>query len=238
MNQEVQKETTRYIRHALKSSNGSKDAKENGKEKDTKDKDALIPARVAALHTEIEQLSRDKIALANRLVNLLTRVNARLDHDLAKVMVLSGEQPTEQYEVKGGYVVGVTPIAPSASTSSIPSASAMGGFGRANAAEKVSESLRAALANEVAPISAVVAASPSASSAPPQKRMSSYKQSLLKAYTIYSNRPAHRSGSSHLRIYIARAHTSSALSPRTAGTPFTERSPRDICYGRRRRRGR
>lgn len=91
-------------------------------------------------------------------------------------MQLSGEQPTEHYEVRGGYVVGVTPVPPSSSSVNIPSASIASGVGRASAAEKVTESLRAALTGDgIGTVSAVAAAgSPSASSGPPQKRTYSH----------------------------------------------------------------
>ena len=158
MQQEIQKETTRYIRHALKSTarensigagggkensgaisgsgsgsgsgaaagtgagasasangNTGSGSSQNGKEAKERDreKDAQIPGRVAAFYAELEQLSSEKIELAQRLVLVLTKVNARLDHDLGRVMQLSGEGAPEQQqhvEVKGGYVVSVTPI--------------------------------------------------------------------------------------------------------------------------------
>ena len=106
----IQKETTRYIRHALKNSGTPKEGKENGKDKDAKD--AQIPGRVAQAYAELDQLANEKIQLSARLVELLTRVGARLDHDLGKVIQLSGEPPQEQYEVRGGYVVGTLPGAP------------------------------------------------------------------------------------------------------------------------------
>ncbi|TDL29390.1 hypothetical protein BD410DRAFT_892695 [Rickenella mellea] len=121
--QDIHKETTRYIRHATK----PKDAKDNGKEKekDTKDKDAGIPAKVAADYQELDKMSGEKIALAERVVELLTRVNARLDNDLSRVVALSGEHlPPEHVEVRGGYVVSVTPAAAPV----IPGGSGMPGF--------------------------------------------------------------------------------------------------------------
>lgn len=136
LQQDVQKDTTRYIRRALKSST-PKDPKEDGKEKDTKDH---IPARVAAAYEELDQLSLDKIALGKRLVETMTRVSARLDHDLAKVMTLSGEPTQEHYEVRGGYVVGTLPTPSGAPITLSANATAA----RPTAIDKVVESLRAA----------------------------------------------------------------------------------------------
>ena len=137
---EIQKDTNRYIRHALKSSNNNNNNNSSNNNTNTngngnctpKDgtptainnnnsnsnngtttassKDALIPGRVAAAYTELEQLANEKVSIAAQLVSALTRVNARLEHDLARVVQLSGEVPQEQYEVRGGYVVG--PLAP------------------------------------------------------------------------------------------------------------------------------
>lgn len=137
LQQEIQKDTTRYIRHGLKSS-AQKDPKENGKEKDTKDKDALIPARVSTAYDELNRLSLDKIALAQKLVETMTRVNARLDHDLTKVVTLSGEPAQEHYEVKGGYVVGTLPNPSGAPVTLSANVSAA----RPTAIDKVVESLR------------------------------------------------------------------------------------------------
>ena len=139
LQQEIHKETTRYIRHGLKGSI-PKDPKENGKEKDTKDKDALIPARVTAAYAELDRLSAEKMALAQRLVETMTRVNARLDHDLGRVVRLTGEPPQEHYEVRGGYVVGTLPNhsgAPVTLSANVTSS-------RSTAIDKVVETLRAA----------------------------------------------------------------------------------------------
>ncbi|PAV21020.1 4 histone acetyltransferase complex component yng2 [Pyrrhoderma noxium] len=111
---EIQKDTNRYIRHALKSSNSNNNNNSSNNNTNTNgnasSKDALIPGRVAAAYTELEQLANEKVSIAAQLVSALTRVNARLEHDLARVVQLSGEVPQEQYEVRGGYVVG--PLAP------------------------------------------------------------------------------------------------------------------------------
>lgn len=184
--QEIHKETTRYIRHGLKGSAAAASKETNGKDnKDTKDKDALIPGRIDLLFVEADKISQEKITLAQRLVDTLTRVNAKLDHDLARVIYLSGEGPQEQYEVQRGYVVGVVPAAPSvgfvaaiSSNTPVVSSVSTGGAGavglptagpRNPIMEKVVDSLRAASVGELP--SASAAPSPSASqSGPPTKR--------------------------------------------------------------------
>ncbi|THU91703.1 hypothetical protein K435DRAFT_863149 [Dendrothele bispora CBS 962.96] len=50
-----------------------------------------IPNKIAQSYAEIEQLTHEKIALAQRIIDLMTRTCAKLDIDLHKVRVLSGE---------------------------------------------------------------------------------------------------------------------------------------------------
>lgn len=59
----------------------------------TKEKDTLIPAKIDAAYVEIDKLAAEKLELAERVVELITRARARLDHDLSKVLVLQGEPP-------------------------------------------------------------------------------------------------------------------------------------------------
>lgn len=51
--------------------------------------------RILAGQTEIETLSNEKINLAQRLAELLTRTRARLDADLIRVRILQGESPSD-----------------------------------------------------------------------------------------------------------------------------------------------
>jgi hypothetical protein len=94
---EIQRETGKYIRHSLRSANGSTPGStnntnaNNGTPNAPSPKDAAIPAKVAADYAAIDALAIEKTALAQRLVTLITRSRARLDHDLARVLVLQGE---------------------------------------------------------------------------------------------------------------------------------------------------
>lgn len=56
---------------------------------------AHFPARISVAYAEIDSLANEKIALAQRIIDLLTRTRARLDSDLAKVRLLQGESPDE-----------------------------------------------------------------------------------------------------------------------------------------------
>ncbi|TFK72017.1 hypothetical protein BDN72DRAFT_388490 [Pluteus cervinus] len=52
---------------------------------------AQLPLRISANYAEIEKLSDEKLALAQRIIELLSRTRNRLDYDLAKVRTLQGE---------------------------------------------------------------------------------------------------------------------------------------------------
>lgn len=56
-------------------------------------KDAQLPAKIQASYAEIDRLAVEKLELAQRIVDLIARARARLDHDLSKVLVLQGETP-------------------------------------------------------------------------------------------------------------------------------------------------
>lgn len=80
---EIRKETQKYFRHSQK----------NAGQPSLPAKDAAIPETVNALYMEVDLLAAEKIALAARLVKLLERAMARLQHDLQKILKLQGEEP-------------------------------------------------------------------------------------------------------------------------------------------------
>ncbi|KAM6500048.1 hypothetical protein JOM56_003062 [Amanita muscaria] len=109
-------------------------------------------AKIAASYAEIQQLCDEKCALAQRLIELINRTRARLEHDLAKVRVLQGEPVdyTGGVGVIGAAAAGVGKLN---GTPMIGSAAAAGGAGLAgvdgalgrNPALQLSESIRSAL---------------------------------------------------------------------------------------------
>ncbi len=111
-------------------------------------KDALIPARVAENYALLDAIHLERIALAQRLVDSLARVGARLEHDLARVVQLSGESaPQETYVVQGGYVVGTIP----AGTSATSAATATSGGVNVNVASQHAVATAAAAASVTMP---------------------------------------------------------------------------------------
>jgi len=85
LQQEINKESAKYIRHSLRS------ASSNPPGQALSVKDTTIPQTVKVNYAEIDRLAVEKEKLAERIVSLLTRARARLDLDLNKVLVLQGD---------------------------------------------------------------------------------------------------------------------------------------------------
>jgi len=80
--QDITKETSRYIRHSLRSGATPLSTK-----------DEQIPQKIDQGYAEVDKLAQEKIVLAERLGTLIQRARTRLDYDLHKVLVLQGEDP-------------------------------------------------------------------------------------------------------------------------------------------------
>lgn len=89
LQQEIDKDSARYIRHSLRATSST--AAPSPSTPGPSAKSSLLPAKISASYAEISQLSSEKILLSQRIVDLITRTRARLDADLAKVRILSGE---------------------------------------------------------------------------------------------------------------------------------------------------
>ncbi|EEB88073.1 hypothetical protein MPER_14300, partial [Moniliophthora perniciosa FA553] len=89
-------------------------------------------------YAEIEQLANEKIAISQRIIELISRTSARLDVDLNKVRQLQGDtHPVESYSAKGGISA-----VPTLTASEITRNS---GMSSRDPASSLSESLRIAL---------------------------------------------------------------------------------------------
>ncbi|KAI9509839.1 hypothetical protein F5148DRAFT_695854 [Russula earlei] len=80
--QEITKETSRYIRHSLRSGAAPLSTK-----------DEQIPQKIDQSYAEVDKLAQEKILLAERLGILVQRARTRLDYDLRRVLILQGEDP-------------------------------------------------------------------------------------------------------------------------------------------------
>lgn len=110
---------------------------------------AHLPPKITGSYAEIDRLAGEKLALAQRIVDLLTRTRARLDADLTKVGVLQGDVPEP----------------PRPSFAPLPlSPDPYVVHGR-NPVQQISDSLRTALAGPAAAASAEIAL-PAAAASP------------------------------------------------------------------------
>ncbi|KAF5332130.1 hypothetical protein D9611_008092 [Ephemerocybe angulata] len=87
LQQEIDKDSTKYIRHSLKAgAPGSIPPSPSAKA-------AAIPGKISAAYAEIQTLCEEKEKLARTLVALVERTRTRLDIELTKVRALQGEPP-------------------------------------------------------------------------------------------------------------------------------------------------
>lgn len=125
MLQDIAKESSKYIRHSSRPGSLSP-------------KDVSIPQVIKDTYDKIDQIADEKLVLAQRVVDLITRARARLDYDLSRVLIQQGEDPAAVNH-------------PSAvSISSIP---------KRHAVQEIRESLRSAITRETTPVSGSISAS-------------------------------------------------------------------------------
>lgn len=130
LQQEITRDSHKYIRHVLRSDSDSS----------SKDK-ALTPPteKIKSAQKTLEKLADEKVAIAERIVNMLTRKRSRLDYDLARVLALQGE-PDPAAIVAGA----AQPILSSGTSISATGSGYI--LGGRNPAAQINESLRNAFA--------------------------------------------------------------------------------------------
>lgn len=115
-----------------------------------------IPTKISASFNEIHELAAEKVALAEKLIELITRTRAKLDVDIFKVRLLQGESPelvaaqaSASLNMKPAGLLALTGVTSGINVPSSASASAenFGALGR-NPALVISESLRNAMATQ------------------------------------------------------------------------------------------
>ncbi|KAL4081491.1 hypothetical protein V8B97DRAFT_1862996 [Scleroderma yunnanense] len=141
LQQEIARDSHKYIRHVLRSDT----------DVSSKEKDKSLPTppteKINAAQKTLAQLADEKIALAERIVDILSRKRSRLDYDLARVLTLQGEHDPVAIVTSG-----VQPILSSGSgISGGGSGSVLGGR---NPAAQINESLRNAFGGISVPLSA------------------------------------------------------------------------------------
>ncbi|KAG6814498.1 hypothetical protein H0H92_000023 [Tricholoma furcatifolium] len=125
LQQEIDKDAAKYIRHSIRASTSVPSSPSS---RAPSPKSTALPAKIEAAYAEIDQLSTEKIVIAQSLIDLITRTRARLDSDLTKVRILQGET-VDYASALGSSLQGL----------------ALPGLSDKNAAAQVSDSLRNAL---------------------------------------------------------------------------------------------
>ncbi|KZP13443.1 hypothetical protein FIBSPDRAFT_960502 [Athelia psychrophila] len=159
LNQEIQKETSKYVRHTLRALQAPPGTP-TPVPPPTRDKDAQLPAKIAASYAEIDILAAEKVLLSQRVVQLIARARARLENDLGRVLVLQGEAP-EAIELAKQQARGFAAVGLGGGGSTGMAAGGTGGgsfsLGGRNPVGSINESLRNALSlssADVLPMSA------------------------------------------------------------------------------------
>lgn len=163
LQQEIDKDSARYIRHSLRASSSVPPSPTS---RAPSPKSSLIPDKITSSYEELRELANEKRDLAQRLIDLITRTRVRLDSDLNKVRVLQGDVGVEYVPSGGLKPISATPLS---------SFDSMTTAGR-NPAQAISESLRNALATPLvevrqSPGLPSTTASASASSATKRRRI-------------------------------------------------------------------
>ncbi|KAF7367255.1 Chromatin modification-related protein [Mycena sanguinolenta] len=219
---DIDRDSSRYIRHSLKASNSASSSSASvspspAASRAPSPKSALIPAKISAAYAEINTLSAEKCALAQRIIDLVSRTRARLDADLTKVRVLQGET------LEPAFSGAATPIT-STRLARTPSA--------------ISESLRTALGGSVsmpeirqqAPATpAASSASASISSGPStKKRRITAAPTSIKLAPVIPPTPPRRSASPLTTASTANAHSSSHKRSRLSRQIHPTREEMDV----------
>ncbi|KAJ7124735.1 hypothetical protein C8R43DRAFT_898879 [Mycena crocata] len=213
LQQEIDKDSARYIRHSLKASNSAASSATSvspspAASRAPSPKSMLLPGKISAAYAEINELSSEKCILAQRIIDLVSRTRARLDADLTKVRVLQGEIPDQSLSAR-------VARAPSVTSTPLVEAEVYLGASR-NPASQISENLRTALGGSASlpdmrqqvPLTPVLASSASISSGPLQKkrRITATTPSSIKLAPVAAPTPPRRSASPLTSAAAANAH--------------------------------
>ncbi|TFK55381.1 hypothetical protein OE88DRAFT_611522 [Heliocybe sulcata] len=93
LNREIHKETSKYLKQSVRATASSSSAPSPSPQtpNPAAPSSTSLSAKVIASYALLEQLTSEKVALAQRMTDLVARAKARLDHDLARVLVAQGD---------------------------------------------------------------------------------------------------------------------------------------------------
>ena len=89
---EIDKDSAKYTRRSRHTSTASV-TPPSPSSRAPSPKSVLVPAKISASYAEIQELATEKCALAERLIEIISRTRSKLDVDIVKVRTLQGEPP-------------------------------------------------------------------------------------------------------------------------------------------------
>ncbi|KAF5322003.1 hypothetical protein D9619_000693 [Psilocybe cf. subviscida] len=96
---DIAKDEVKYVKKSLKQTSIPSTPSSSGQNSRTAspapNPKAHLPGRISAAYAELDALSNEKIALSQRIIDLLGRTRSRLDADISKVRLLQGESAEE-----------------------------------------------------------------------------------------------------------------------------------------------
>ncbi|KAK7064570.1 chromatin modification-related protein [Favolaschia claudopus] len=236
---EIDRDSSRYIRHSLKAANSASSSSSvspsPAASRAPSPKSMAIPGKISAAYAEINELSNEKIALAQRIIDLITRTRARLDSDLTKVRVLQGELP-EQPTFSSASTTGMRlPRIPSAIGSPMIEADVYIGASR-NPVSQLGESLRNALGasasmpeiRQQAPATPTAVASASSVGPSNKKRRITAAPTSIKLAPVATPTPPRRSASPLTTSVAPNAHSNSNKRSRLSRQIHPTREEMDV----------
>ncbi|KAJ7814126.1 hypothetical protein B0H14DRAFT_2850925 [Mycena olivaceomarginata] len=238
---EIDRDSSRYIRHSLKASNSASSSSSvspsPAASRAPSPKSALIPRKVSAAYAEINELSAEKCALAQRIIDLVARTRARLEADLGKVRVLQGELPEPAFATASTTAGTRLPRTPSGVGSPMLEGEIYVGASR-NPASQISESLRTALGGSASlpdirqqtPTTPVLASVASISAGPAQKkrRLTGSVPTSIKLAPVAAPSPPRRSASPLTTSAAANSHSASHKRSRLSRQIHPSREEMDL----------
>lgn len=176
LHQEIDKDAARYIRHSRRSSTStpmpmttissstnpitslpdspSASSSRAGSVAPSIGTPISIPTKISASYDEIQELAVEKVALAEKLIELITRTRAKLDVDISKVRLLQGDPPdlvaaqaSVSLNIKPAGLMALTGLAAASVNGASASVESFGAPGK-NPALAISESLRNAMTTQ------------------------------------------------------------------------------------------
>ncbi|KAJ7882260.1 hypothetical protein B0H14DRAFT_3082510 [Mycena olivaceomarginata] len=135
---EIDRGSSRYIRHSLNVSNSASSSTSVSPSpavsRAPSPESTLIPGKISTAYAKIDKLSAEKCALAQRIIDLVSRTRARLDSDLAKgeVYVGASRNPASQIRESLRTALGASTTMPDIQTQP-PSATPVAAFASVSA---------------------------------------------------------------------------------------------------------